>query len=141
MKAADPARSIGFIWTREGKETYFIRAKVLLDLRAAGERFPMAAPWSDIKDLEGLRNYQTEMRHLGYTGFIALHPSHVPIINEVYTPSREEMAYWQGVVAAMEEAEKVGRAAVVYQGQLIDIAMAKTAHDMLQMGRQLGIMD
>ncbi|MBI2909494.1 MAG: CoA ester lyase [Chloroflexi bacterium] len=141
VKSADPARSIGFVWTRERKETLFIRAKVLLDLRAAGVRHPMAAPWSDIKDLEGLREYSLEMRQLGYTGGTALHPGQVPIMNEVYTPAREEIAYWQGVVAAMEEAEKVGRAAVLYEGQLIDIAMAKTAQDMLEMARRLGIVD
>ena len=80
------------------------------------------------------------MRQLGYTGFTALHPSHVPVANEIFSPSQDEIAYWQGVVLAMEEAEKADSAAVVYQGQMIDIAMAKTARDMLEMARQLGIL-
>lgn len=141
IKSGDVARALGYVWSREGKETLFVRSKVLLDARAAGDPYPCAGPWSDIKDLEGLRAYCLEMRQLGYSGFTALHPSHVPIANEIFTPSRDEIAYWQGVVLAMEEAEKAGRAAVLYEGQMVDIAMVKTARDMLEMTRQLGILE
>ena len=140
MKLGDAARALGYVWSREGKETLFVRSKVLLDARAAGDPYPCAGPWSDISDIEGLRGYCLEMRQLGYTGFTALHPSHVPVANEIFTPSQDEIDYWQGVVLAMEEAEKADSAAVVYQGQMIDIAMARTARDMLEMARQLGIL-
>jgi len=140
MKLGDAARALGYVWSREGKETLFVRSKVLLDARAAGDPYPCAGPWSDISDIEGLRGYCLEMRQLGYTGFTALHPSHVPVANEIFTPSQDEIDYWQGVVLAMEEAEKADSAAVVYQGQMIDIAMARTARDMLEIARQLGIL-
>ncbi len=139
MKSGDAARALGYVWSKEGKETLYIRSKVLLDARAAGDPYPCAGPWSDIGDLEGLRAYCLEMRQLGYTGFTALHPSHVPIANEIFTPSRDEIAYWQGIILAMDEAEKSGSAAVLYQGQMIDIAMVKTARDMLEMARRLGV--
>ncbi len=139
MKAGDAARALGFQWTRGGKETFYMRAKVLLDARAAGDPYPCADPWSDIGDLEGLRDYLVEMRQLGYTGFTPLHPSHVPIANEVFTPTPDEIAGWQGLVREMDEARKQGRAAVIYQDQMIDIAMEKTARDMLDMARKLGL--
>lgn len=139
MKAGDAARTIGFQWTREGKETFYIRSKVLLDARAAGDPYPCADPWSDIGDLEGLRAYLLEMRQLGYTGFTPLHPSHVPIANEIFTPTPEEIADWKGIIREMDEVSKQGRAAVVYQGQMIDIAMEKTARSMLEMARKLGL--
>lgn len=140
MKSGDGARSVGFQWTREGRETFFLRAKVLLDARAAGDPYPCAGPWSDIGDLEGLRDYLVEMRQLGYTGFAGLHPTHITVANEVFTPSPEEIASWQGIIAKMEEAEREGRAAVIYQGQMIDIAMQKTARDMLEMARKSGLL-
>ncbi len=139
MKGGDAARALGFQWTRDGKETFYMRAKVLLDARAAGDPYPCADPWSDIGDLEGLRAYLVEMRQLGYTGFTPLHPSHVPIANEVFTPTPDEIAGWQGLVREMDEARKQGRAAVVYQDQMIDIAMEKTARDMLDLARKLGL--
>ncbi len=140
VKAGDGARDLGFQWTREGKETYYVRSKVLLDARAAGDPYPCAGPWSDMTDLEGLRAYLVEMRQLGYTGFTALHPSHVAIANEVFTPTADDIENWKGVVAAMAEAEKEGRAAVLFEGQLVDIAMRKTAEDMLEMARRLGVL-
>jgi len=139
MKGGDAARALGFQWTREGKETFYIRAKVLLDARAAGDPYPCADPWSDIGDLDGLRAFLVEMRQLGYTGFTPLHPSHVPIANEVFTPTAEEIAGWQGIIQEMEKARKQGRAAVVYEGQMIDTAMEKMARDMLDVARKLGL--
>jgi citrate lyase subunit beta/citryl-CoA lyase len=140
MKAGDAARALGFQWTRKGKETLFVRASVLLDARAGGDPYPCAGPWSDIADLEGLRSYLVEMRQLGYTGFTGLHPTHIPVANEVFTPSAEEIESWRGIIRTMEEAEREGRAAVIFEGQMIDIAMQKTARDMLDMARKAGLL-
>ncbi len=138
MAGGDTARSLGFQWTRQGKETFYARSRVLLEARAAGDPYPCAGPWSEIRDLDGLRAYLVEMRQLGYTGASVLHPDHVPVCNEVFTPTPEEIARWRGVLAAMEAAERQGRAAVVHEGQMVDIAMQKTARDMLELARRLG---
>ena len=140
-KSGDLSRALGYAWTREGRETLFLRSKILLDARAAGDPFPRAGVWSEIQDLEGLNAYALEMRQLGYTGVTLIHPSHVSIANKVFTPSREEIAYWQGLVQAMEEAEKAGRAAVPYQGGMVDIAMVKTGRAILKMAQQLGLLE
>jgi citrate lyase subunit beta/citryl-CoA lyase len=55
----------------------------------------------------------------------------VPVVNEVFTPSEDEIAYYKGTIAAMEDAETQGAAAVVYEGNMVDYAMAKTAREML----------
>ncbi|MFH1381475.1 MAG: CoA ester lyase [Chloroflexota bacterium] len=138
VKSGDLARALGLVWSREAKETLFIRSKVLVDARAAGDPYPCAGPWSDIEDLEGLRIYLKEMKQLGYTGFTALHPTHVAIANEIFTPSSEEIAYWQDIILAMEAAQKAGRASVLYKGQMIDIAMLKTAYTKLEMAKRFG---
>jgi citrate lyase subunit beta/citryl-CoA lyase len=70
-----------------------------------------------------------------------IHPSHVPVVNEVFTPTREEIAQWQGVIAAMEEGRKRGGAAVTFQGDMIDIAHEETAKIMLERARQMGVLD
>ena len=44
-----------------------------------------------------------------------MHPTHVPVVNEVFTPSFEEIAFFKGLIETFEEAEKKGSAAVVYQ--------------------------
>ena len=140
-KGGDVARSVGFEWTPEGTETLFLRSKVLVDSRAAGVPYPLTGGWMDIHDPEGLRKAARHVKQLGYTGMHLIHPSHVPIVNEVFTPTREEVAHWQGLIEAMEERRSKGGAAVTYQGSMVDIAHEEAAHAMLRMAQELGVLD
>ena len=42
-------------------------------------------------------------RRLGYVGKVAIHPAQVPIINDVFTPAPDVVAYQRKVLAAFEE--------------------------------------
>ena len=140
-KGGDTARSVGFQWTPEGLETLFIKSKVLLDSRAAGIEYPLSGGWMDIHNLEGLRGLATQLKQLGYTGMHLIHPSHVPVVNEVFTPTREEIAHWQGLIQAMEQRRGLGSAAVTFDGDMVDVAHEETAKTMLEMVKQWGILD
>ena len=140
-KGGDTARSIGFQWTPEGMETLFLRSKVLVDVRAAGVPYPVTGGWMDIHDLDGLRAAAQQAKGLGYTGMHLIHPSHVPVVNDVFTPTREEVAHWRGLVQAMEERRTQGGAAVTYHGDMVDIAHEDTARAMLEMAQELGVTD
>lgn len=131
LRGGDTQRSIGYRWTPDGFERLYLRSKFLLDARAAGIRWVHMTSWSDIKDLDGLRRDAEFNRQLGYTGMVVIHPSHVSVVNEVFTPTAEEAAYWRGLIAAMDEAERQGLAAITYEGEMVDIAMVKTARDVL----------
>ena len=140
-KGGDTARSIGFQWTPEGMETLFIKSKVLVDSRSAGVQFPTSGGWFDIHDLDGLRSLARQLKQLGYTGMHLIHPSHVPVVNEVFTPTPDEIAHWQGLLQAMEERQDEGSAVVIYAGDMVDIAHAETARTMLDMVRQWGVLE
>jgi citrate lyase subunit beta/citryl-CoA lyase len=139
-RGGDIARAIGYRWTAMGTETLFIRSKVLLDSRAAGVPYPMTGLWQDIHDHEGLRAFANHSRDLGYNGMTVIHPSHVPIVNEIFSPSRDEIEEWQGLVEAMRETRESGGAAVSYQGGMVDIAHEKTAVEMLELAGKLGLL-
>ena len=136
----DTARSLGYTWTKEGTETLYIRSKVLLEARAAGVTYPLIASWFDIADLDGLRDDAHLNRQLGYSGQIIIHPSHVPIINEAFTPTADELAYHRGLLDALKEGERQGVAAVSYAGGMVDMAMAKTSRQILEFARAIGAM-
>src|SRR6266851_4016013 len=106
-KDGDIARAIGFEWTPEGHEALYYIAKVLLDARAANVPYPIGGRgWWDIQDLEGLRAEAIRTRQFGYTGMVLIHPSHVQIVNEVFTPTKEKIAHWKELIAAVEECER-----------------------------------
>lgn len=131
----DAARAIGYIWSKEGMETLFLRSRTVLECRAAGIEYPTISSWWNIKDLEGLEKDARWNRQLGFRGMTVMHPTHVPIVNRVFTPSADEIAYYEGLIQAMEDARKRGIAAVTYEGDMVDEAMVKTAHEILALAR------
>lgn len=130
----DIAHDLGFRWTPAGLETLFLRSWVLLNVRAAGVPFPLTGIWTAVDDLAGLRAFAEQSRDLGYTGMLAIHPSHVPVINEVFTPSAEDLARWEGTLAALEE----GAGAARLRGMMVDAAHGRTARDALAAAARLG---
>ncbi|MGD6756014.1 HpcH/HpaI aldolase/citrate lyase family protein [Streptomyces sp. BH105] len=127
----DVERAVGYRWSPEGHETHALRARVLLDVRAAGTRHPVAGLWTRTGDLDGLRAFAEQNRALGYTGMMAIHPSHVPVIHEVFAPHPDELARATRLVAAVEAAQARGVGAVAFEGEMVDEAMAATARALL----------
>jgi citrate lyase subunit beta/citryl-CoA lyase len=87
---------IGFRWTRTGTETLYIREKVLIDARAAGIRYPISGMWGGANDdLDGLHAWLTELRDIGYFGMMLGNARARPIVNAAFTPTADDVAYWQ----------------------------------------------
>ncbi|WNF00863.1 CoA ester lyase [Streptomyces luomodiensis] len=128
----DVERAVGYRWSPQGCETHALRARVLLDVRAAGAPHPVAGLWTRVGDLDGLRAFAEQNRALGYAGMMAIHPSHVPVLNEVFAPSTAELERAARLVAAVEEAQADGTGAVTFEGEMVDEAMAATARSLLE---------
>ncbi|AQV98351.1 CoA ester lyase [Cupriavidus necator] len=133
-KNADVARALGYVWTPDGRETLYLKSRAVMAARAAG-KLPIGGVWQQVRDLEGLRKSSLLDRNLGMSGELALHPSNVAVINEVYSPSPEEVAFYEGMIAALEQAQANGRASTIYDGEHIDIAHVKTAREIVALAK------
>jgi citrate lyase subunit beta/citryl-CoA lyase len=131
---ADIARAVGYRQSREGSETLYLRSRILLACRQYGLH-PLTGLWEDLEDLEGLRAFADYGLQLGFRGQILIHPSHVPVVHEVYTPSDEEVAYHEELVATVEKAIAEGHGAVRFRGTHVDIAHMEKAKDWLAHAR------
>jgi citrate lyase subunit beta/citryl-CoA lyase len=131
-KGGDVERAIGYRWSPSGMETLVVRSQVLLDVRAAGVPCPVAGLWTAVGDLDGLRAFAEQNRSLGYEGMMAVHPSHVAVINDVFSPSPEEIARYERLVAAVSEAQARGAGAITFEGDMVDEAMAARARAALR---------
>ncbi|MFC4494129.1 HpcH/HpaI aldolase/citrate lyase family protein [Streptomyces ovatisporus] len=129
----DVERAVGYRWSPEGSETLALRSRVLLDVRASGAPHPVTGLWTHIDDLDGLRHFAEQNRSLGYTGMMAIHPSHVPVINEVFSPGADELDRCRRLVATVREAQLRGAGAVTFEGRMVDEAMATTAQQTLDL--------
>lgn len=130
----DISREVGFEWSRFGLETLYLRSKAVLACRANGLTHPLVGVWQDITDLDGLLDFSTQNRGLGFRGQLVLHPSHVAIVNDVYSVSQTELARARRMIDAFDAAVAEGSASVLFEGEHIDIAHIKTATALLDLG-------
>lgn len=133
---ADIARAVGYEWTPEGLETLYLRSRVLLACREAGIH-ALTGLWEDLENLDGLREFAIKGRQLGFRGMIAIHPTHVETINDVFSPSETDIKFYKGMVSAYEEAASAGTGALRYRGLHIDKAHYDKAIEWLERAAQL----
>lgn len=129
----DIARDVGFSWTAEGLETLYLRSRALLACRSNGLTHPLCGVWQDIGDLDGLERFASQNRALGFRGQLVLHPSHVPVVNDVYSVSPTEAERAQRLLDCYAAALREGSASVVFEGEHIDTAHVKTARALLEL--------
>lgn len=138
VKNGDVSRALGTGWTPQGRESLFLKSRVVMAARAAG-KLPIGGLWQQVHDLEGLAAAAAEDRCLGMSGQLLLHPSNVAVVNRVFSPSEEDLAYYRGLIAAVEEAQAAGKASTSYDGEHVDIAHANTAREILALARTFQI--
>ncbi|HWE55747.1 MAG TPA: aldolase/citrate lyase family protein [Acidimicrobiales bacterium] len=142
----DIHQAIGYRWSAEGRETLFLRSKVLIDARSAGIRYPISGMWGgDTDDVDGLRRWATELRDLGYFGMMLGASAHVPIVNQIFSPTADEIAYWQELDRLAADAEAGGSGPIVYgapnqgEGHEVHIAHIGSARQNLNWAVDLGL--
>jgi citrate lyase subunit beta/citryl-CoA lyase len=142
----DIHQAVGFSWTAEGRETHYLRSKVLVDARAAGIRYPISGMWGgDTDDRDGLLRWARELREQGYYGMMLGSPAHVPLVHEVFTPTPEQVDYWRELVRLGDEAARTGQGPVLYgdpnqgEGHQVHLAHVESARLNLEWARDLGV--
>src|SRR5215203_194864 len=103
--------------------------------RAAGLRV-LDGPVADYGDEEGLRNSCLVARSLGFDGKWCIHPAQIPVVNEAFSPTDEEVEWAESVIAAYEDANAAGFGSVSVYGQMVDAASIKMAQNILALTRQ-----
>jgi len=123
--AEDLAASIGALRNRDDSGNFlevFRYARIMTLLAATASNIqPVDTVFVDIKDLEGLRRDCREGAAMGFTGKITIHPTQVEIVNEVFTPSKDEIQWAEELLAAAEENRKLGKFAFTCRGQMVDV--------------------
>ncbi len=113
----------------------YARSKVVHAAASAGIDV-IDAPWLDLGDHDGLRAEAEAAARLGFTGKSAIHPSQIEIINTIFTPSADEIAYARKVVAAFEEART---GLVVVGGKMIDRPVLRAVARTLAAAERAGL--
>ena len=129
-----PNRNIGVMdeWDEAypGHRFHYAMHRIVVAARAADLR-AIDGPVADYRDEEGLREGCLIARSLGFDGKWCIHPAQIEVVNQVFSPTEEEVEWANKVVAAYEEANASGSGSVSVDGQMVDAASIKLARNTL----------
>ncbi len=122
----DYTADIGTRRTLEGRESFWARSQVVNAARAAGIQ-PIDTVFSDVRDMEGLRESVLEAKSLGFDGKGCIHPRQIQVIHEAFAPAGAEIDRAKQVVLAFEDAQARGLGVVSLGSKMIDPPVVKRA--------------
>jgi len=136
LGAEDFALSVGMVPEAEG--LLFPKQQMIIAARAAGI-LPMGflGTVADFRDLDAFRATLRRSRRIGFMGASVIHPAQVPILNEEFAPSTEEVAHAERVVAAYAKSTAEGIGAIVVDGKMIDVPVVERAQAVLARHRAI----
>lgn len=123
--------------TKKGDEILYSRGRLVTAARAANIDV-YDTPFTDVEDEEGLREDAEFAKSLGFSGKAAISPRHVMAINQVFSPTVEEIEYAQEVMEIIKVAKQQGKGAISLRGKMIDAPIVDRARRTLEMAEALG---
>jgi len=124
--------------TKEGREIEYARCRLVVAARAAGKEV-YDTPFTDVNDDEGIIIDANIAKNLGFTGKASISPRHVEVINNVFSPTEDEINYAYEVLDAIELAKKQGKGAIALRGKMIDAPIVARAEKTISAAKALGL--
>jgi len=119
-----------------GDMWHYATVRMVIAARAHGLR-PIDGPFGNYSDPDGFVAQGRRANVLGCQGKWCIHPSQIPLANDVFSPSGEELEKARRILDAMEKAQSEGLGAVSLDGRLIDIASIRQAQAMVAQADRL----
>lgn len=131
--AEDCALDLGLGTQREAEAAQLTYARSAIVIAAAAARvLSVDGVFPDLDDPEGLWADVLSARRLGFSSKSTFNPRQLDVINEIFSPRPDELAYARRVVEGFEAAEAAGDASVAVGGQLVDLPIVRRAQRLLQ---------
>jgi len=138
LGAEDYVTSMKTTRSDNGMELIFARSQILHAAREA-EIAAIDTVYSDVDNEEGLRAEAEHIKQLGFDGKSVINPRQIPVINDIYAPTDEDIQSAKEVIWAIEEAEERGSGVVALDGQMIDKPVVERAERVLAMAEAAGL--
>ncbi|WP_067186180.1 HpcH/HpaI aldolase/citrate lyase family protein [Microtetraspora niveoalba] len=130
---ADLRADAGITPGPDERELLWVRSQVVLASAAAGIDPPVAPVSTDFRDLGALRESTAALARLGYVGRACIHPAQIAVVNEVFTPVAEELAWARDLVDRFETS---GSGVLLDSGgRMVDEAVVRQARRILGRAR------
>ncbi|RPI60897.1 MAG: CoA ester lyase [Lysobacterales bacterium] len=131
----DFTNDMGVERLEDDSQVAYARQALCVAARAA-RVLALDTPYFKLRNPDGLRDSALKAKSIGFKGKFAIHPEQIDTLNECFSPSAQEIAHAERVVAAFEEAERRGRASTSLDGWVIDVPVVKRARALLELARR-----
>ena len=109
----------------------YARQKIATVCRAFGID-AIDAVYIDFKDRDGLIEQSLQGKGFGFSGKQLIHPTQIEPVNKAFSPSEDKIEWATGLILEFDLAEKDGRGAFTYRGQMIDRPLLLQARNVLK---------
>ena len=135
----DYTADLGTKRTSEATESFYARSVIVNACKAAGIQ-PIDSVYSDIADMEGLKNNVIKSKSLGFEGMGCIHPRQIKVIHQYFAPDADEITKAKKIVNAFVEATEKGLGVVSLGTKMIDPPVVKRAQKIISLAISLGIL-
>jgi citrate lyase subunit beta/citryl-CoA lyase len=128
----DLCAEVGIEPSADERELLAIRVQVVLASAAAGLAPPIGPISTDFRDLDALQSSTETLRRLGFGSRWAIHPAQVPVINQTFMPTPEQLEAARHLVERYDRALHQGVGVGVDEdGKMVDEAVVRAARRIL----------
>ncbi|MDP3002201.1 MAG: aldolase/citrate lyase family protein [Bacteroidales bacterium] len=135
----DYTADLGVPRTAEGKESLYARTRLVVAARAAGIQ-PIDSVFSDVGDMEALKQNVLTSKALGFEGMGCIHPRQIPVIRQGFAPDETDMEKSKKIVLAFETAKLKGLGVVAMGTKMIDPPVVARAQKTIDFAVRLGLL-
>ncbi|MFN8241565.1 MAG: aldolase/citrate lyase family protein [Bacteroidales bacterium] len=135
----DLTADMGVQRTYEGNETLYARTRIVNAAKAAGIQ-PIDSVFSDVSDMEALKNNVLSSKAMGFEGMGCIHPRQVAVIRGGFIPNEAEIEKARKIYIAWKEAEEKGLGVVAVGSKMIDPPVVARAERTIDLAVRFGIL-
>lgn len=116
---------------------HYAASRMILAARAEG-KLVFDGVFTDIRDPAGLEAETRQSIAFGFDGKTCIHPDQLATVNRLFSPSADEVAHAQGLIAAHHAALAEGKGVSTFKGKLIEVLHVAEAHRTLKIAEVIG---
>jgi citrate lyase subunit beta/citryl-CoA lyase len=134
----DYTSDLGVTRTIEGNESFYARTRLVVAAKAAGIQ-PIDSVFSDVADMDALRQNVLVSKSLGFEGMGCIHPRQISVIKQGFAPDQTEIEKSKRIVQAFESAKLQGLGVVALGSKMIDPPVVARAQKTIDLAVRLNL--
>jgi citrate lyase subunit beta/citryl-CoA lyase len=125
--------------TVEGNESFYARTRLVVAAKAAGIQ-PIDSVFSDVADMEALKQTVEISKSLGFEGMGCIHPRQIAVIKQGFAPDRTELEKSKKIVLAFETAKFKGLGVVALGSKMLDPPVVARAQKIIDLAVRMNLL-